>query len=234
MEVMVVVVMDREVGRDRKHGSFREKYHRNQFFLPPGGGVLHFPSPPLPGTPERQTSDAPRPSVNATSARKPFQRPELVPEADIVSQRTDLITKFLGEAGRKLLGWTALPRAPRRRRGMEKTGTSLAWPVLVPPPPELPSQSLAGRAQAPRGLAFSKPWSTSEQWGNEAGCEDALGAESDQGAHGDGRCTHGLFLRAVNVCVFSRPASECLAFPFSRRGPPSRGFCRRAPRGLGG
>ncbi|CAM9793234.1 unnamed protein product [Rangifer tarandus platyrhynchus] len=100
---------------------------------------LHFPSPPLPGTPERQTSEEPRPSINATSSRKPFQRPELVPEADIVSQGTDLIIKSPGEAGRKLLGWTEHPRAPRRRRGMQKRGTSLAWPPLGPLPPELPS-----------------------------------------------------------------------------------------------
>lgn len=37
----------------------------------------------------------------------------------------------------------------------------------------------------------------------------------------------------VFVCVLFPPL-ECLAFPFSLLGPLSRGFCRRAPRGLGG
>ncbi|XP_010838551.1 PREDICTED: uncharacterized protein LOC104988805 isoform X1 [Bison bison bison] len=93
-------------------------------------------------------------STSAWDSRKTnfrcTKRPELVPEADIVSQGTDLITKSLGEAGRKLLGWTAHPRAPGRRRGMEKRGTSLAWPPLGPPPPELPSQSPLGGHRLPK------------------------------------------------------------------------------------
>ncbi|OWK01137.1 hypothetical protein Celaphus_00018179, partial [Cervus elaphus hippelaphus] len=78
-------------------------------------------------------------STSAWDSRKTnfrrAKRPELVPEADIVSQGTDLIIKSPGEAGRKLLGRTEHPRAPRRRRGMEKRGTSLAWPPLGHLPP---------------------------------------------------------------------------------------------------
>ncbi|XP_027455878.1 uncharacterized protein LOC113925434 [Zalophus californianus] len=63
-------------GADHSRGSTTETSPP----LPSGG--LRFPSLHLLLTPERQTSDWPRPSLNAASSRKPFQRLELVEEVD--------------------------------------------------------------------------------------------------------------------------------------------------------
>ncbi|XP_038429535.1 uncharacterized protein LOC119877537 isoform X2 [Canis lupus familiaris] len=75
--------------------------------LPSGG--LHFPSLHLLVTPERQTSDWPRPSLNAASSRKPVQPPGAP-------------ARRRGAARRRTAPLASVPRAeppaaPRRWRG---------------------------------------------------------------------------------------------------------------------
>lgn len=95
---------------------------------------------------QRNLVNSAYPSCNRIAIFFVLKATKTAVEADVVPKGTDLHLQALGRSRGRLLGWTARPRAPHRRRGMESGDPArpgLPWPLRL-----LSCGATAGRADA--------------------------------------------------------------------------------------